>query len=77
MQRLHLGGPAIALVQKNFAMLDSKNEAQKPDFQFLIKSNILKLLLSNSVSFKPCMDQRKHASKKDVTSGHPVCNSVV
>lgn len=46
-QRLHLGGPAIALVQKNFAMLDSKNEAQKPDFQFLIKSNIFKLLLSN------------------------------
>ena len=71
-QRLHLGGLAGALHQKKVAVQDSKNGAQKPKFQFAMKSSIFKLLLNNSIFFKPCVGQGT-LLQVYVTSGHSVC----
>lgn len=60
-----------------FAMPHRKNQAQSPTSQFVMKANIFKLLLSNSIFFKPCVGQKekkKHASREAVTSGHSVFN---
>lgn len=42
-----------------------------PKFQLTMTSNILQLLLNNSICWKPCVGQRKHAFGEDVTNGFP------